>query len=347
MEREQKERSIFDEFTRKYQLSKTLRFELRPLPATREFLKIDGDAKERIFPKDRERAQNYERLKYYLDLLHRDFINKSLVRFKKEGESIDFETLYEHRGNEGYEEDEREEGNSTEIENVPSKKDALGKARSDIVKSFKENGFLFGKEVINRLEEKFIQEGENILMVNGESKERIPDLDAPCILFTNAEGDEETIFQNFRGFTGYLSGYHENRKNLYKDDRKAGRVVTRIIDQNLPRFFENKDKLNIMLEKYPSLDAIFSNIEAWKDYFKEKELDIKTAIHSFITDGCNWKRVFESDYYNSCFLQQDIQFYNYVIRKLNKDINEYRHKLASEKNKSEGNTSDKKKKLPF
>ena len=56
----QEKTNIFSSFTGKYKLSKTLKFELKPLPATRKFLKIDEIEKEKLFPKDREKAKNYQ-----------------------------------------------------------------------------------------------------------------------------------------------------------------------------------------------------------------------------------------------------------------------------------------------
>lgn len=333
----------FKDFTNLYSLSKTLRFELKPLPSTREFLKMDELEKEKLFPKDREKAENYQKLKYYLDLLHREFINGALAKFKEEGESINFKEFF----------DSASTDSASEVDDNPDteEKDDYKSIRSKIADKFDDNVYLFDKDVVEELGKNFEEKRgiKFIVRANEPSKEKLPD-DAPNIIFTNTEGEKETIFQNFINFTGYLRGFHENRKNLYKDDGKAGRVATRVIDQNLPRFFANIKKFKELLEKHPELLNDFGL--QWGDYFSERNKEMKPVFDSFIKQGKNWNNIFQPNYYNHCFLQRDIVFYNYLIRKLNKDINQYGQKLKSEKEnktaKSEEDKASKKaSKLPF
>ncbi|MBU4142319.1 hypothetical protein KKE99_05625, partial [Patescibacteria group bacterium] len=69
-------KNSFQSFTNLYELSKTLRFELKPVPRTKKLLSLE---KKDIFPKDKERAENYAIIKTYIDRLHTDFINKALA----------------------------------------------------------------------------------------------------------------------------------------------------------------------------------------------------------------------------------------------------------------------------
>ncbi len=71
-----KQNSVFQDFTRKYALSKTLRFRLIPTPKTEELLKQN-----RIVPKDKEIYEAYLGVKTLFDELHRDFIKESLDSF--------------------------------------------------------------------------------------------------------------------------------------------------------------------------------------------------------------------------------------------------------------------------
>lgn len=304
----EKTKSIFDNFTRQYSLSKTLRFELKPLPATRNYLEMDKQENDKIFPKDKERAKNYIMLKGYLDLLHRDFIKERLSEFKKIEKSIDFGKVYKCDKETEVKENIDEDENNLEIQ-----KDEWAEQRKKIANSFKNNGFLFEKEVIDHLVAKF--------------------------------RDERELFENFRGFVGYLRGFFENRKNLYKDEGKSGSVATRIVDQNLPRFFENIDKLGIILKEYPNAETIFSDCELWKNYFDEKGLSDNGNIRKFAAENYNWKKIFEANYYNFCFLQDDINFYNYIVKKLNKDIFQYRQQLIASKKERQGAGVIKKNKL--
>lgn len=306
MEKETK--SIFDNFTRQYSLSRALRFELKPLPATRNFLELDKQENDKIFPKDKERAKDYFILKKYLDLLHRNFIIKSLGEFKESGKSIDFEKIYQNRNKLN----EKEEATESD-EDSNNKKDESAQLRRMIVSSFKGNDFLFEKEVIDYL-------GENF-------------------------NEEKALFENFRGFMGYLRGFFENRKNLYKDDGKTGSVATRIVDQNLPRFFENIKKIGIILKDYPEAEAVFNNYRGWESYFSEKGLSDDDDIKKFAAGKYNWKKIFEANYYNFCFLQADINFYNYVVKKLNKDIFQFRQQLIASKKEKKATNAIKKNKL--
>ena len=63
----------FDEFTGKFSLSKTLRFELKPIGKTWNNLEKDGYLQD-----DKKRARNYELVKMMLDDNHRVFIDKVL-----------------------------------------------------------------------------------------------------------------------------------------------------------------------------------------------------------------------------------------------------------------------------
>lgn len=63
----------FSEFTRKYSLSKTLRFELKPATdKTRQLLEEN-----KVFQKDESIKKKYIQTKPFFDQLHRDFIKES------------------------------------------------------------------------------------------------------------------------------------------------------------------------------------------------------------------------------------------------------------------------------
>ena len=73
-------KSIFDQFTKKYALLKTLRFELKPVGETRKWmnknLKYDEELK--TFLKDQNIENAYQMLKPIFDKIHEDFITGSL-----------------------------------------------------------------------------------------------------------------------------------------------------------------------------------------------------------------------------------------------------------------------------
>jgi CRISPR-associated protein Cpf1 len=71
---------LMDGFSGLYSVSKTLRFELKPVGKTREFIERDG-----IIEADRHREESYEKLKDIIDRYHKDFIAEVLSDVRLEG----------------------------------------------------------------------------------------------------------------------------------------------------------------------------------------------------------------------------------------------------------------------
>ena len=83
--------SIFDSFTRKYALSRTLRFELKPTSKLKELLKEHC-----ILDKDYTIEDDYQQAKFYFDSLHREFFQFALTLEKVRGLSFgDLKKAYE------------------------------------------------------------------------------------------------------------------------------------------------------------------------------------------------------------------------------------------------------------
>jgi len=66
-------KSVFDDFTNLYSLSKTLRFELKPVGKTQKMLE-----EARVFKEDETIQKKYEATKPYFDRLHREFAKEAL-----------------------------------------------------------------------------------------------------------------------------------------------------------------------------------------------------------------------------------------------------------------------------
>ncbi len=73
----------FSQFTQKYSLSKTLRFELKPVGRTLENITAD-----KILVKDEEIERAYQTLKPIMDQIHEQFITESLE--SERAKEIDF-----------------------------------------------------------------------------------------------------------------------------------------------------------------------------------------------------------------------------------------------------------------
>ncbi|MBQ3564566.1 MAG: type V CRISPR-associated protein Cas12a/Cpf1, partial [Alphaproteobacteria bacterium] len=159
-----------------YSLSKTLRFELKPLAINnKEELIESQEAIESFVAADEKKADAYKEVKLYLDELHREFIRKAFANFELSLEEL--ESAYKAFANSGHNEAEKdsfEEGQKelrTKINNH---------LNNDDIKA------LFGKKVIALLKDKF-QSNEEAM----------------------------AIISEFDKFTTYFGGYNQSRKNMY------------------------------------------------------------------------------------------------------------------------------------
>jgi len=51
--------------------------------------------------------------------------------------------------------------------------------------------------------------------------------------------EDKPLVNEFKDFTTYFTGFHENRKNMYVADEKATSIAFRLINENLPKFIDN------------------------------------------------------------------------------------------------------------
>lgn len=104
---DQMSKSIFEKFTNRYSLRKTLRFELIPQGKTiqtfaawiKELENKTADEGKNLLHQDILRAQRYEKVKKILDEYHKDFIEQALAILEKKGlKGLDeYKRLYDIR----------------------------------------------------------------------------------------------------------------------------------------------------------------------------------------------------------------------------------------------------------
>jgi len=257
-----------NEFAGLYPLSKTLRFELIPQGKT-----IENIEKQGYLIKDENRAENYKEVKKIIDEYHKDFIEKALKDFKLRYDNLgnndsleEYIFLYQVR-----QKDESQRKKFIEVQ---------ARLRKQIADRFeKDNTF---KEKFKRL----------------FAKELIKE---DLLTFVKNERDIELVSE-FKNFTTYFTGFHENRKNMYSDEEKATAIAYRLIHENLPRFIDNivsfekvKDtvvadnfkKLYEDLEEYLNvlfLEDIFT-LASYSDFITQTQIDVyNTVIGGKTTD---------------------------------------------------------------
>ena len=190
-----------DTFTNVYPISKTLRFELKPIGRTLEYIQEQG-----LLNHDEYRAESYKIVKNIIDKYHKVFIESALDDFalilEDSGKMDSLQEYFYY-----YMQKSKDE---SIVKNFDKVKDNL---RKQIVKKFKSDSrfkILDKKELIKEELSVFVSTDEERLLV-GE----------------------------FSDFTSYFTGFHENRKNMYSDEAKSTAIAYRLIHENLPRFIDN------------------------------------------------------------------------------------------------------------
>ena len=254
----------FKQFTGLYPLSKTLRFELKPVGKT-----LENIVKHGLLEEDKHRADSYEKVKKIIDEYHKVFIDNALSDFKlKNGESKKNETLdqyfvlYNKR-----EKDENDKKDFSEIQK------SLRKQIVDSLTGNEKYKNIFKKELIKQ----------------------------DLLEFCNE--DDRKYVEEFKDFTTYFNGFNENRANMYSAEEQSTAIAYRLIHDNLPKFVDNINTFSKVLavpeinEKLPKLYKDFEsylNVESISemfqlDYFNmvltQKQIDVYNAIIGGKDDG--------------------------------------------------------------
>lgn len=220
---------LYNNLTKQYKISKTLRFELRPVGKTLENIKERG-----FISSDEERAKNYNKIKTLINEFHKYFIQESLQSFQFSKESLEnWEDSYKNKTL------------------IAQKKRALIGQLSEHFKKHTidmDNGKdeivykkIFEQDLINKYLDFFI-------------KKIKPEL--------NTE-ENANLLKSFKSFTTYFAGFNENRKNIYSNDGRAGSIGCRLISDNLPKFYDNCTVYEKRIMKIQgSCDLALANLSA-------------------------------------------------------------------------------------
>ena len=235
-------------FTNLYQLSKTLRFELKPIGKTLENIKKHG-----LLEQDTHRAESYVKVKEIIDKYHKNFIEECLNTFADSSKTYveqnenfikflqEFYTNYMCKTK-----DETQQNLLTESQS---------KLRKIIAKSF-------NNEKYKRLfSEKLIKED--------------------LISFVKDNVEDIALVQEFKDFTTYFNGFNENRKNMYSDKAKSTGIAYRLIHENLPRFIDNI----LVFEKIANSDVAQKFTDLYKNF--ESYLNVNEISEMFKLDYYN------------------------------------------------------------
>ena len=293
-------RSI-DDFTSQYKLSKTLRFELRPIGKTLD------NFKNNFLAKDEGRAKAYPIVKKLLDQQHKALLERTLAPDFEEAHS----ELFENSSESGSKSKLMKKANWEQLASAFEeyrKSDKTPQARADL----------------SGIQEEF----RKILVARFKSDDLFKPLtDAtPNGVFTSMKKHYEENGQalpdalaSFMRFSCYFKGYQENRKNIYSDQAQVTAAANRAVNENFPRFLDNAKIMKHIASNYPELLADIEN-------------ELSSVLHGTVIGD-----VFKIQMYGKYLSQSRIEAYNQIvggyvpadrekIRGINEFINLFRQK---------------------
>ena len=272
-----------NQFTNLYQVSKTLRFELKPIGRTKENIERNG-----ILERDNKRAVGYKALKKVIDEYHKAFIEQMLD---------DFELNLPDNGNldsleEFYALYHLPSSTPRKKENISKVQDSMRKKISERFTGSEQYKRLFGKELIREDLAQFVMTSRFEAYIRSQKGNENLNNDNVCQI-------QDEIVQEiaqFKDFTTYFSGFYENRKNMYVADDKATSIANRMIMENLPKFIDNMDVFERIEESEVAshFDKLYKEMEAY--------LNVNSIAE-----------IFQLDYFSTVLTQKQIDVYNAII----------------------------------
>ena len=266
-----------------YPLSKTLRFEAKPIGAT-----LNNIIKSGLLEEDEHRAQSYVKVKKLIDEYHKVFIDRVLddgcLTIENKGKKDSLEEYYE-----SYMSKSNDENVSKTFKEIQEN------LRSVIAKKLTDDNAyanLFGNKLIESYKDKDVKkkiiDSDLIQFINTAE---------PSQLDSMSQDEAKELVKEFWGFTTYFVGFFDNRKNMYTSEEKSTGIAYRLINENLPKFIDNMEAFKKAIAK-PEIQA---NMKELYSNFAEY-LNVESI-----------QEMFQLDYYNMLLTQKQIDVYNAII----------------------------------
>ena len=264
-------------------MSKTLRFELKPIGKTKDNIERNG-----ILDRDSQRAIGYKAIKKVIDEYHKAFIELMLdsfeLKLKDEGRMdslMEFYYLYH-----------LPTIDSKRKDDLKKVQEALRKQISECFTKSEQYKRLFGKELIREDLADFIKTPK----YEGVIRSQHDNEDLTEEEIRKIQEEVEKTIDQFYDFTTYFVGFYDNRKNMYVADDKATSIAHRMITKNLPKFIDNMD--------------VFAKISSSEvaTHFETlyKEMEAYLNVNSI-------EEMFQLDYFSMVLTQKQIDVYNSII----------------------------------
>lgn len=209
-----------------------------------------------LISQDEHRAESYKLVKKIIDRYHKAFIESVLSTFKLPNDDL-------HLLHQLYSKSQKSDADKNALEKI---QDKLRKLIADALTKDSRFKRIDKKELIR----------EDILSV--------------------ITPDERALIDEFRDFTTYFTGFHENRRNMYSAEAQSTAIAYRLIHENLPKFIDNM--------------ATFEKIAASPvaSHFPQLYQEMAECLN--VRDI---HEMFSLDYYADLLTQSQIEVYNAVI----------------------------------
>ncbi len=234
------------EFTNLYSLSKTLRFELRPIAQTKENIE-----KGKFLESDKKKSDDYKDVKKIIDNYHKYFIDDVLKNATFDWKKLE-EAIKEYSKN-------RSDDSAVENEQKKLREEILKLFTSD--KRYKALTAATPKDLFDTILPEWFGEKSN------------PDLN-------------EAALETFQKFTSYFTGFQENRKNVYSAEAIPTAVPYRIVNDNFPKFLQNISIFKIIQEKCPQvIEDVEKELSSYLGKEKLADIFTLEAFNKYLGQG--------------------------------------------------------------
>ncbi|MDD4387494.1 MAG: type V CRISPR-associated protein Cas12a/Cpf1 [Clostridia bacterium] len=246
-----------------YPLSKTLRFELKPIGKTRENIEKEG-----VLKIDKEREVAYSNVKKIIDDYHKDFIERTLTDFK-------LQNLEEH-----YNMFLKNDLNEDEKKEILIQKEKLRKQISKVFKDKEEYKGLFNKEMIQKYLDEYLKRNK---IEDEKLKKDIEDFKRFTTYFTGFNKNRENMYSHEEKETAIAYRIINENMSMFINNIKIYEKIKEYIDEK-----SLIESIREIINKEVSLQEIFT-IEYFNNCLTQKGITEYNDILSGYTkeDGTN------------------------------------------------------------
>ena len=240
-----------NELTALYPLSKTLRFELKPIGKTLDHIEQKG-----LIVQDEQRAEEYKQVKNIIDSYHKEFITMCLKGLK-------LNMIYL----------ERYESLARDVHRDEAEFDKVKAAlRKQIVEAFKQGGSyndLFKKELIQKHLPEFVESEEEKKMVANFSKF--------TTYFTGFYENRKNMYSDEEKSTAIAYRLIHENLPLFLDNMRSFR---KIAESEVGELFA---KIEVRFEEYLNVEHLAEMFEL--DYFSDTLTQEQIAVYNSVIGG--------------------------------------------------------------